>query len=330
MPTDQDALLVLEQFALGSSFAPAIVLGNHGGFSGASLWRVGGMAGPLCLRAWPEAGLTPSDLHAIHLLMEQASSAGLKFVPNILRTRQGATFVGQSGRFWELTTWMPGRADFHLHPQPARLAAACTALARLHAAWSKGASNAVPCPGVRRRLESLLQWKALVDSGWHPAFAAGDMDPVRPWAEKAWRLLPRHIGRLPDLLAPWFKTPVPVQPCLCDIWHDHVLFEDDQVTGLVDYGSIKRDQVAVDLARLLGSMIGDDEQMRAVGIEAYRRVRPFGTDEEALMKVLDETGTVLGAANWLRWLYYDGRQYADRDAAARRLAALVVRIEGWK
>jgi Ser/Thr protein kinase RdoA (MazF antagonist) len=330
MPTDQDALLVFEQFAAGSSSAPAVVLGNHGGFSGASLWYVRGLAGPWCMRAWPKAGPTLSDLHAIHRLMHGASNAGLRFVPKVWRTRQGATLVEHSGRHWELTAWMPGQADFHLRPTPARLASACTALAQLHAAWSKSASNAVPCPAVHRRLEALHPWKALVDAGWHPPFAAGDMDPVRPWAEWAWRLLPRHMGRLPALLAPWSKTRVPVQPCLCDIWHDHVLFEGDQVTGLVDYGSIKRDHVAVDLARLLGSLIGDDEQMRAVGIEAYRLVRPFGQDEAALMKVLDETGTVLGVMNWLRWLYFEGRQYADRDAVARRLAALVQRMEGWE
>ena len=44
---------------------------------------------------------------------------------------------------------------------------------------------------------------------------------------------------------------------------------------------------------------------------------------------LDETGTILGAANWLRWLYRDGRSYEDRNAVARRLEVLVRRLEAW-
>jgi Ser/Thr protein kinase RdoA (MazF antagonist) len=156
------------------------------------------------------------------------------------------------------------------------------------------------------------------------------MEPVRPWAEKAWRLVGLWIGRLPDRLAPQAARAVPVQPCLCDLWHDHVLFESETVTGMLDYGSVKMDHVAVDLARLLGSLVGDDLEMQATGIEAYRSVRPLSAEEVDLVRVLDETGTVLGAANWLRWLYHEGRRYEDLGSVARRLKALVERMERWE
>jgi hypothetical protein len=51
--------------------------------------------------------------------------------------------------------------------------------------------------------------------------------------------------------------------------------------------------------------------------------------EEELILVLDETGTLLGMANWLKWLYRDGRSFEDRAAVARRLATLVERVERW-
>jgi homoserine kinase type II len=122
---------------------------------------------------------------------------------------------------------------------------------------------------------------------------------------------------------------VPLQPCLGDLWHDHVLFDGDTVTGLIDYGAARLDHVAVDLARLLGSLAGDESNLRAAGLTAYRRVRPLSPDEEALVTVLDRTGTILGAANWLLWLYREGRVFEDREGVARRLAALVERIENW-
>jgi hypothetical protein len=46
--------------------------------------------------------------------------------------------------------------------------------------------------------------------------------------------------------------------------------------------------------------------------------------------MLDATGTVLGIATWLKWLYVDGKPFADRDAVARHLGRLVERVEGWK
>jgi len=262
--------------------------------------------------------------------MDRARAAGLTYVPTVYRTREGQTWVEHAGQRWDLTAWMPGQADFHARPGHARLEAACTALARLHLAWAEEGTGVSACPAVLRRLDCLRQWTALVRSGWRPQLDAQEMDAVGPWAEQSWDLLAKLVPRLGDQLAPWTRLPVQAQPCLCDIWHDHVLFDGDTVTGVVDYGSIKTDHVAVDLARLLGSLIGDDRELRAVGFEAYRRVRALSAEEEVLVKVLDETGTVLGAANWLRWLYYEGRQYEDRQAVARRLAELVKRMEGWK
>jgi len=317
---------VLARYPVASHAAPA-PLGNCGGFSGARLWRVRTQAGDLCLRAWPPSNPSPERLLSIQHLMKTARDAGLDVVPTVHTTHAGRTWTERAGRLWELTTWMPGCADFHDHPRPARLEAACTALAQLHLAWSAGISPSGPCPGVLRRLEKVRRWSTLLQSGWRPRFHEAERDPVTSWAERAWHCLGPRVTDVPHRLAPWLTRPVPLQPCLCDIWHDHVLFTGDRVTGLVDFGAIKLDHVAVDLARLLGSLIGDDAQQRSAGIQAYRRVKPLSADEEALVGVLDETGTVLAAANWLMWLYRDEKTFEDRAAVARRLAELVARIE---
>jgi hypothetical protein len=49
-----------------------------------------------------------------------------------------------------------------------------------------------------------------------------------------------------------------------------------------------------------------------------------------LVHDLDETGTLLAAANWLTWLYHEHRQFEDLAAVAQRLGALVWRIEHWQ
>ncbi len=303
-------------------------LGNRGGFSGARIWRVETAAGPLCLRAWPEAGPSPRDLAFIHSLMDRARAVGLTFVPEVLRAEGGATRVAESGRLWDLTSWMPGRADFHEHPSGERLTAACAALARLHDVWAPPKPVCGPCPAVARRLERARQWSELVSSGWRPSFAPHDVGAVRHWAERAWAALSFRAGRVPETLAAWAGRWAPIQPCVGDVWHDHLLFEGDRLTGLIDYGGAKVDHVAVDLARLLGSLVGDPAAWE-VGLRAYRGVRPLTPEEAELAAVLDRTGTVLAAANWLRWLYHERRAFEDSDAVARRLAALVTRMESW-
>jgi len=304
-------------------------LGNRGGFSGARLWRLDGLAGPLCLRAWPTA-MSPSRLDFIHHYAIHARAADLAFVPRLFPSSGGATQVQYAGRLWELQEWLPGEADYHRRPSPAKLRAACSALAELHACWQGAApKDAGPCPAVRRRLDAVREWRELIASGWRPLSQAAAADPARAAAESAWRVLPYWIEIIPDLLKPWTDRAWPLQPCLCDVWHDHVLFDGDRMTGLVDYGAMKIDHPAVDVARLLGSFIGEDEDAEGwtTGLTAYRGVRPFTAEEEGLARALDLSGTVIGAATWLRWLYHEGREFEDRAAAGRRLESLTTRLE---
>jgi homoserine kinase type II len=307
----------------------SVALGNHGGFSGARLWWIEAPAGPFCLRAWPPRESSTERLSWIHQLMRQARSAGLDFVPGIANTDQGTSWVAHAGQLWELATWMPGQADFHDRSTSTRLEAACTALARLHDAWREPSPPVGPCPAIGRRLEFARDWLEVIRSGWHPPCAAEAADPVHPWAKRAWPLVYTWIPEVPRALAAWADRPLPLQPCLCDIWHDHVLFDGDRVTGLIDYGSVKIDHVAVDLARLLGSMLPDDAEQRRVGLRAYTRLRPLSSHEEALISVLDVTERVIALGNWLRFLYRDGRVFEDRMAVARHLAQLVERVEKW-
>jgi Ser/Thr protein kinase RdoA (MazF antagonist) len=263
--------------------------------------------------------------------MADARLRGFAFVPAVYATTAGTSVVPHAGQFWDVTEWLPGRADYHEHPSQTRLEAACVALAQLHCAWepTQSAANQAPCPAVLRRLEAVWSWQELLRSGWLPRFAVRDIDPVRPVAEMAWRILPRWVERVPQILEQFSARPCVLQQCLCDPWHDNLLFEGEQLTGIVDYGSVKLDHVSTDLARLLGSFVGDDAQGWGFGLATYRRVRPFSQQEEELAHVLDWTGIVIGVVQWLRWLYEEGRAFEDRAKVAVRLEELVQRVERW-
>jgi Ser/Thr protein kinase RdoA (MazF antagonist) len=300
----------------------ASFLGNHGGFSGAKLWRVDTESGPYCLRSWP-GDIPETRIAWVHGWMKRAQA--LPFVPAVTACADGRTVVELAGRCWDATRWLSGAADDSTKPNASRVTAACVALAQLHRVWAS-ASQPAPCPAILRRLERNASWLRRVKAGWRPRFQTDD--PVRPVAERAWEILSRQVDRLPASLEPWAVRPVPIQPCLCDVWRPHVLFTGDAVTGLIDYGGMKLDNVAGDLARLLGSWVGEEPALIAAGLDAYTSLRPLSTVEQQLVPLLDQTGTLLGAANWLDWLYGDvPRVFDDRLAVAQRLAHLVARLE---
>jgi hypothetical protein len=123
----------------------------------------------------------------------------------------------------------------------------------------------------------------------------------------------------------WANRPVPVQPCLCDVWHDHVLFTADAVTGVIDFGAMKTDHVGVDLARLLGSLVGDDDARFAAGLRAYRDAGGVLDVPDGFVRLLDRTGAVCAVAFWLRKL--ERGPVPNPEAVAARLRELAGRLE---
>lgn len=294
-----------------------------GGFSGARVWRGDDESGSsvLALKAWP-ADMPPGRLDRIHVWMKQAEH--LPFVPAILPSRELDTAVEGAGRVWDLTRWMPGTADFRANPTPARLGNACAALARLHRAWAPRGPGFAPCPAVYRRLRVLADWREMPRRFIGPGSCGhAELDGlIRHGAEEVARL----AEPAERALLPWTTRPVVVQPCLCDIWHAHVLFTGDSVSGVIDYGAMKEDHGAVDLARLLGDLVGDDEVQFAAGLDAYRDAGGRADSDPRLVRLLDRTGVLCGVVVWLARLVVEARTYPDPAAVAARLRQLVTRL----
>jgi homoserine kinase type II len=322
-PLDRLARQVAAAYGPAVAGADWAALGSAGGFSGARVWRgVAADGRAFCLKAHGPAADREWLEHGIHHWMRRARAAGFEFVPQVERTRSDRTVVAAGGRVWEVTTWMPGKADFCRDPSDGRLFAAVRAVAHIHGAWA-AAGTLGSCPAVVRRWKALRAWEELVRGGWRPRFEADD--PVRPHAEAAWGLLPPVLADVWPAILYWLHEKVRSQPCLCDVWHDHVLFDGDRVTGVIDYAAAKFDHVAVDLARLLGSLVPDDPARTEAALRAYEAILPL--PEPELVALLDRAGVVVGVTNWLRWLYHDGRPFPDRRAVAARLEGLVGRLE---
>jgi Ser/Thr protein kinase RdoA (MazF antagonist) len=294
-----DARPVLSHYpaaVAGLTWAP---LGPGDGFSRAAVWRgeVGGEPA-FALKAYPP-GYPADRLAAVHRWMKLAP---LPFVPAVVPTADGRTVVEHAGRAWDLTAWMPG-APAVGRPADAQLAAAVAALAELHRCWSREPHPAAPCPGVLRRLALLTDWRP------PPA----GLDPL---LRRAADLLADRVPAAVAALRPWANRPGPIFPCLCDVWRAHVLFAGGRVTGVIDYGALKPDHPAVDLARLLGDYLGDDRPALEAAVAAYHSAGAPGPVDPDLVALLDRTGVVCAVVHWVR-----------RQAVVDRLGALVGRLE---
>jgi hypothetical protein len=87
------------------------------------------------------------------------------------------------------------------------------------------------------------------------------------------------------------------------------------------------DTPLTDIARLVGSLVGDDREARQSAFDAYSEIRPLGQDDRRLIDLLDESGLVIGALNWLIWLYVERRDMGPAEPIIRRLDEILKRLE---
>lgn len=305
-------------------------LGGAGGFSGSRLWRLTSPAGELCLRRWPSEHPSADRLAFIHSVLFLADRNGYSRLPLPIRTRSGDSFLAAEGHLWELTPWIPGAADFHARPSDERLTAALRALAEFHvsvASHPAAPHDPAPSPGLGERTQQL---RALTAGDLFQLAASIRRAPAPRYDDLAERILARLPDALEsagDVLIERAELAVPLQPAIRDVWHDHLFFVGDEVSGIVDFGSLRIDSVCGDVARLLGSLSPDDDRARQVGLAAYESVRPLSDAERRVLPAFELSALPLSGVNWLDWLYRAGRRFEDPTAVRRRLGEIAQRLE---
>ncbi len=306
------------------------------GFSGARVFRVNIDDTAFCVRQWP-TGMPIERLQAIHRLLDHVGRNGDVPIPVPLSSSDGQTVAPFHGHLWQVEPWLPGEADFDQNPTVTRIQAAMTGLAN----WHRAASHYEPphrdtdwllprheekSPTVASRLQSLVWWRANVDAAEERLILEPD-DRFRSVGQQLtihFRRLAGSIGRELQQVEPLH---VRQQPCIRDLWHDHLLFSDDRMTGIIDFGAVKTDSVACDLSRLLGSLFGDDAADWQRALDAYEQTRPLSTAEHQLLRPLNRSGLLLSGMTWLQRRAEDSISTEQMPRVVARLERIVRQLE---
>lgn len=315
-----------------------VPLRMSGGFSGARIWRVEAAGNSFCLRAMPAQQVNLRRLSGLHRLLTYTAGRGIEQCPGPIARADRTTFSIRNEWVWQLERWMPGAADYRSNPSPARLRNALILLAH----WHLAARAFVPAPHE-------AAWFSSYDSGFSPGLAerlarieefgpdvcdrlqaALDRHEWPEFDDAGLRILSgfrRAVPRVKRELELGCHVEVPLQPSLRDVWHDHLLFIGDLVTGLIDAHACRTESVAGDLARLLGSLVGDDRAAWDLGLSAYDRVRPLSLAERGLVELFDRSSVLLSGLTWLQWRYLKRREFDQPLAVLLRMQSLAKRLE---
>jgi Ser/Thr protein kinase RdoA (MazF antagonist) len=310
------------------------------GFSGAVIRFLDAKEGVYCLRGWPRESPEPDRIRGLHRLLACLAKEGIASVAVPIRDDQSRTLVLDSGRYWQVEPWKPGRADFWSDPREVRLIAAMHTLATIHRAaatfdpalsertWFFSQAQAIPA-AVSERSDRLQDWNAEALARLRDSIASQKTidSAFGNVAGRVATLFERCAPHVADELKTAHRLRVPVQACLRDIWHDHVLFVGDDVTGIIDPSAARADSVAADISRLVGSLVGDCRRFWDLAIEAYHEIRPLSGDERILVTILDRSGVLLSGMTWLERRYFRGMAVDQSSRVLHHLERIAERLQ---
>ncbi|HLQ45118.1 MAG TPA: phosphotransferase, partial [Planctomycetaceae bacterium] len=231
-------------------------------------------------------------------------------------------------------------------PSDQRLRNGLTVLAQWHEAASRFAAHtseaewfqqcsAATSPTVQDRLERIHRFSRTDTARLRQLVA--EPTPLEPWGAELPELhdVARQIldyfdlsaRRVAEDLLAYRDLRWRLHPCLRDVWHDHLLFEGDRVTGLIDATAARTETPATDLARLLGSLLGDSDDRWDMAFAAYRGVRPLSDREARLVRVLDQSTSLLSGLTWLERLFVQRLNYSNPPRVLSRLRQITARLE---
>ena len=322
MNVDSLASDVLQQYELGpiNDVEP---LGNAGGFSGASLWRVSALQRQFCLRRWPSSGHSP-NYSWLHEVLRLSLDAGVPVASPIV-SRSGQTLLNLRGRCFELSPWMPGVADFNNAPNENRIRSLMGCIAKFHQTFHDSFRYA-SSPAVAARCAQLRDAPNVIANLNKGNRAPAPTPAIGHLSQRLLPILTERVTRLEPQLVEFLSVEFQLGPVIRDLHHDHVLFTGDRLTGIVDFGSMSIDSRCLDLARLIGSLEMKNVPPWKLALASYSesvvengRSNVLSATEVAMIEALHQCNLALGALNWLDWILLQRRQFEDWSAIEKRL-----------
>ncbi|WP_437968341.1 homoserine kinase [Sorangium sp. So ce260] len=241
--------------------------------------------GQVFLRVYEEQQLPAASREA--RMLEHLAAGGVA-TPQPLRRRDGASGAGgaafiaeHAGKPVALFPWVAGESVCQARVTPAATRRVGAALARVHlvgASFEGANTSRFDLDSLDQRLQGLRASGR--GAGADPAKAAGPLPPtLPPEVAAAVDELTARLQRIRDA-AP--RTSGPETLIHGDLFRDNVLWQDGEISALLDFESASRGSAAFDLAvTMLAWCFGDDldPDLAAALAAGYVSVRPLSTDE---------------------------------------------------
>jgi len=293
------------------------------GLSGGTVVRCSHPLGDFALKRWP-ATTTANRLDEIHRV-QQFAGKSLNLVPELIPWRSNQMRLTTGNSNFDFARWKGG-CEFNggVGEVLAAVNRGAEAIARFHRSTvGLGVKSAI-APAVIQRIDRLASLKGLLpDAITRVSLHRESIRQAGKFLAGNWRLLQQKSE---SILQKWSDRVVPIQWVLRDIHREHVLFDQGEVTGMVDFDAVRRDTLATDLARWVGSFADltvPNELLWSEAFCGYQSTSTISPCEQELASAIEMVNRYIQLANWVVWIAMENRTFPcgpeDIDRRVTRL-----------
>lgn len=297
----------------------------EGGLSGSEAWKVEGATASYCLKLMPP-DFSVNRLLAAHHAANHRRQLGMTTLAGYVPSTSGQTYVESDGRLWELQTWVEGSPPIVPY-SPLQKKAMFQAIAEFHERHETPPRQNDVSPGIQSRIQLCERWRIRHLRDQLPSLHHFGHPQWKPALAQFLDSFVHYHTRLGLLLLSQEHETYLLEDCIADPRPDNFRFAGDQLTGLFDLGSMRWDNIALDLSRLASEVSPDGEVDWNFAFQAVKPLRPLTPSEERLAEVFDVANVLLTGLNWVQWLAIDGISFANCNHVSARLMHLTDRLE---
>ncbi len=308
------------------------------GMSGARIHRCSNPGGTqFSLRRWPQ-GTARTRVHEVHRVVTHSRDQGCEIVPRLQASgasedqelKSVPTVVSVGSDHWELSQWMPGD-PLAVTATLDQIRRGAAAIASFHRSVRGLGTTLQRPPAALLRISRAGELDRLLPQLLdHPTPRIGDSPELSAAIDRAIRLLRPNWSevsrRISRSMSRYASGNVQTQYVLRDVHRQHVLFDKQVVSGLIDFDAIRVDTPMTDLARWVGGFLdGSRPGVWDVAMAGYHENSPFSKErdipsQEGLARELCYATTWIGLANWVVWVVAEKRPF---PGGSRRVAARI-------
>ncbi len=281
------------------------------------VYRVETPAGRYAMKRWPVT-MERDRLSKIHRFQDYLAVSEKPVTAGLIRWSNGDTLLEADGVYWEITEWKTGLPIAEIGQASDEQIKQCAeAIALLHGRSGSYETQTCKPPGLQQRYEGMLKaarppnnkrLRFLDSIATHNKYLAANV--LHDIHRRAMSIIPDFLDPMKRLA----ETPVTCFWILRDVWREHILFRDNRLSGIIDFGAARVDWPGLDLVRAFGTLMFDSDPRWSPAVARYSDLRSDNSLVHTDLKIVHRASVALSALQWLDWFAEGHFDWTNRQS----------------